>query len=316
MVKKLIRQIKQTLWVTTPLCLGILLTPLASHALSIQEIPNPQQVNGGWVTDMAEILSDDTEAQLNQLISGVEAKNGTEIAVVTVPETDLSESPKAFTTALFNQWGIGKQGQNNGILFLVSQSDHRVEIETGYGVAKILPDAEVAKIIDTQIIPQFKQGNFDAGTLAGTQSLIAVLQGGDTGIFWVICTIVGGFGLALVIVIGKYVRRRRPVTTQPSKRSLSQSSTYKPYTPKSSTSKTPKSSTSRTSKSTSRNRTHSSSSTSYYDSDSSSSSSSSHNFGGGSSGGSGAGGDYSSSSSGGSDFGGGGSSGDGGGGDW
>ncbi|NER49574.1 MAG: TPM domain-containing protein [Symploca sp. SIO1A3] len=271
---------------------------------------------------MAEILSDDTEAQLNQLISGVEAKNGTEIAVVTVPETGLSESPKAFTTALFNHWGIGKQGQNNGILFLVSQSEHRVEIETGYGVAKILPDAEVAKIIDTQIIPQFKQGNFDAGTLAGTQSLIAVLQGGDTGIFWVIYTIVGGFGLALVMVIGKYVRRRPPVATQLPKRSLSQSSTYKPYTPKSSTSNTPKSSTSRTSKSTSRtskstsrNRTHSRSRTSYYDSDSSSSSSS-HNFGGGSSGGSGADGDYSSSSSSSSDFGGGGSSGDGGGGDW
>jgi len=305
-VKRLIRQIKQTLWVT-PLFLGILLTPLASHALSIQEIPNPQQVNGGWVTDMAEILSDATEAQLNQLISGVEAKNGTEIAVVTVPETDFSESPKAFTTALFNYWGIGKQGQNNGILFLVSQSDHRVEIETGYGIAKILPDAKVAKIIDTQIIPQFQQGNFDAGTLAGTQSLIAVLQGGDTGIFWVICIIVGGVGLALVIVISKYVRRRRPVASQPPKRSPSQSSTYRPYTPKSSTSNT--------SKSTSRTRTHSSSSTSYYDSDSSSSNSG-HNFGGGSSGGSGAGGDYSSSSSSSSDFGGGGSSGDGGGGDW
>ncbi len=187
-MKGLARQIKHTLWVS-PLCLATLLTPLTSQALTVQEVPNPRQLNGSWVTDMAEILSDEAEAQLNQLISELEAENGTEIAVVTVPQTALYDSPKAFTTALFNHWRIGKQDKNNGILFLISQGERRVEIETGYGITEILPDAEVTNIIDTKITPQFKQGNFDAGTLAGTQALIVVLKGEDTGVSWLLYVI-------------------------------------------------------------------------------------------------------------------------------
>lgn len=48
-------------------CLALCLFPCVSYALSIQDVPNPQQVNGTWVTDMANILSDSTETQLNQI---------------------------------------------------------------------------------------------------------------------------------------------------------------------------------------------------------------------------------------------------------
>jgi uncharacterized protein len=85
------------------------------------------------------ILDEPTEAQLNSVISQLERSNGTEIAVVTVPETAPSASPKEFTTALFKSWGIGKKGKDNGVLFLISKGDRRVEIETGYGVEAILP---------------------------------------------------------------------------------------------------------------------------------------------------------------------------------
>ena len=53
------------------------------------------------------------------MISELEKENGTEIAVVTVPTTKPSPTPKAFTTELFNTWGIGKKGKDNGILFLI-----------------------------------------------------------------------------------------------------------------------------------------------------------------------------------------------------
>ena len=152
------------------------LTPLQAQALTVEEVPNPQQNNDGWVTDMAEILNDNTEDKLNTLISQLEAENGTEIAVVTVPQTSPSATPKDFTTELFNHWGIGKADEDNGILFLVSTGDRRVEIETGYGIEPILPDAKVGNIIDTKITPQFKQGNYDDGTIAGTQALVDALQ--------------------------------------------------------------------------------------------------------------------------------------------
>ncbi|MEA5572299.1 TPM domain-containing protein [Calothrix sp. UHCC 0171] len=154
----------------------IFLSPLSSLAVTVQEVPNPRQVNGAWVTDMADILTDETEIQLNRMISRLEAKNGAEIAVVTVPETAPAASPKEFKTKLFNYWGIGKKGKDNGVLFLVSVKDRRVEIETGYGVEGILPDAQVGNIINTEITPRFKQKDFDGGILAGTKALIIVLE--------------------------------------------------------------------------------------------------------------------------------------------
>jgi uncharacterized protein len=126
---------------------------------------------------MADILSPATETNLNQQISQLEAKNGSEIAVVTVPDTAPSASPKEFATTLFNHWGIGKKGKDNGVLLLISQGDRRVEIETGYGVEGILPDAKVGNIIQKDITPKFKKSDFNGGTLAGTKALIVSLSG-------------------------------------------------------------------------------------------------------------------------------------------
>lgn len=172
---------KQITWICA-LSVAIALSPLTSTALTVQEVPNPRQVYGGWVTDMAGILSEPTEKQLNQMITQLEAKNGSEIAVVTVPEVSPAASPKAFTTELFNHWRIGKKGKDNGVLFLVSVKDHRVEIETGYGVEGILPDAKVGDIIRTEVTPRFKQKDFDGGTLAGTKDLVMILNGTELSI--------------------------------------------------------------------------------------------------------------------------------------
>jgi uncharacterized protein len=152
---------------------------LPSYALTVQEVPNPRQSNNGWVTDSANILSNSTENELNRIIFQLESDNGTEIAVVTVPETSPSPSPKEFATELFNYWGIGKADRDNGILLLISVGDRRTEIETGYGIESILPDAKVGNIIDTQITPYVKQKQFDEGTLAGTKALIAVVEASE-----------------------------------------------------------------------------------------------------------------------------------------
>ncbi|MEG4107536.1 TPM domain-containing protein [Microcoleus sp. S13_C5] len=166
---------KQIIWISL-LCFSAIAFPVTSQAITVQEVPNPRQVNNTWVTDKANILSDSTETQLNQMISDLEAKNGSEIAVVTVPDTKPSATPKAFATELFNFWGIGKKGKNNGVLLLISSGERRVQIETGSGIQSILPDAKVVGIIQTEITPRFKKQDFDGGTLAGTKALVNVLQ--------------------------------------------------------------------------------------------------------------------------------------------
>ncbi len=159
------------------LSLAVISFPSPSLAVSVEQVPNPRQDNGGWVTDMADVLSPSTEAELNRMISELEAKNDSEIAVVTVPETAAAKTPKQFTTALFNHWKIGKADRDNGVLFLISKGDRRVEIETGYGVETILPDARVGNIIQQEITPRLKQGDYNGGTLAGTKALVTALQG-------------------------------------------------------------------------------------------------------------------------------------------
>lgn len=157
--------------------LGIFLLPQPAWAITLEQVPNPRRQYGGWVSDTANILSSSTENELNRLITQLEQRTGAEMAVVTVPNTQGYATPKAFTTQLFNYWGIGKAGRNNGVLFLVSVGDRRIEIETGRGLTTLLPDSQVQQIIDQQILPRFRAGDFDGGTLAGVRQLASALQG-------------------------------------------------------------------------------------------------------------------------------------------
>lgn len=155
----------------------LLLLSISVKALTPQQIPNPRHQNiNTWVTDIAGVLSEETKTTINQKISTLEAKNGTEIAVVTIAKVSGNITVKQFTTNLFNYWGIGKKNQNNGVLFLTSTGDRRVEIEIGKGLKNILTPAVIQNILTSQIVPQFKEDNFDRGILNGVNALVATLE--------------------------------------------------------------------------------------------------------------------------------------------
>lgn len=134
------------------------------------EAPSPKKANNDWVLDMTNILSGRTENKLNKMISQLNSDYETEIAVITVPEISPTSSAKE------KYWEIDKVERDNGVLFLISARDRQTEILTGYEATTFLPDEKVNKIINTQIIPQFKQKHFDEGTLAGTNELITVIK--------------------------------------------------------------------------------------------------------------------------------------------
>lgn len=73
-------------------------------SVTVEQVRNPQETYGGWVSDMADVLSEATEQRLNRMITELEARNGTEIAVVTVADTASEATPKDFATGLFNRW--------------------------------------------------------------------------------------------------------------------------------------------------------------------------------------------------------------------
>lgn len=157
-------------------CLTLFTFAQPSIALTIQDVPNPRQIDGSWIIDLSDLLDRQTEIEINQKISHLEATNGNEIAIVTVPETAPSATPKQFATKLFNYWGVGKKGKNNGVLVLISQSDRRIEIETGYGVQDILSHTWLQKLIEQQILPSYKQGDFNTGTQAAIDNIILALN--------------------------------------------------------------------------------------------------------------------------------------------
>jgi uncharacterized protein len=164
----------RTVWAGC-LSLFAVIIPVASLAVTVEEVPNPRQVNGGWVTDLADVLTPAAETQINQLVLALEAQNGSEVAVVTVPTTEPLTA-REFATALFERWGIGKQGQDNGVLFLIAVDDRRTEIETGYGTEAVLPDARAGRILDQSVIPYFRAGDYETGILSGTEAIVSVLS--------------------------------------------------------------------------------------------------------------------------------------------
>jgi uncharacterized protein len=148
----------------------VLLVLLGLPARAQEPFPAPQ----GRVNDFAQVLDPSTKAQLNALVAEVEQQTTAEIAVVVV-HTTAPMTPKESVTALFNRWGVGKRGADNGVMILLAIHDRRVEIETGYGVEDILPDGKVGEIIRTAMSPAFTHDRWGEGLLAGTQRVAQIL---------------------------------------------------------------------------------------------------------------------------------------------
>lgn len=146
-----------------------------SQAIHWADIPDPRQDNN-WVMDKGDILSLESEAKLNQMSSALEAKNGIEMVVVTVPEVHPVASPEELALVLFNTWKIGKKGQNNGVIFLASKKERRAALEKGSGLRSDLTYDQVDNIIQTQINPYLEQRDFDGGIVNGTETVLQILE--------------------------------------------------------------------------------------------------------------------------------------------
>jgi uncharacterized protein len=101
----------------------------------------------------------------------------TETAVVVVTLKDIQgNDPADYASRLYEAWGIGKKGQDKGVLILLALEERQVRIETGYGVEGILPDGLVGEILDTYVVPYLKKGNYDkamSNALVAVSSVIA-----------------------------------------------------------------------------------------------------------------------------------------------
>jgi uncharacterized protein len=129
----------------------------------------------GRVVDNAQLLSPQTEADLTAKLEALEQKTGRQVVVATIP--DLEGVPiEDYGYQLGRTWGIGDKDRDDGALLLVAPKERDVRIEVGYGLEPVLTDALSSLIIQQRILPAFKQGEMEAGIVAGTEAIVQQLS--------------------------------------------------------------------------------------------------------------------------------------------
>ncbi|HEX4178176.1 MAG TPA: TPM domain-containing protein [Rhizomicrobium sp.] len=129
----------------------------------------------GRVVDGANILSEQTKEDLTGKLAALEQKTSRQLVVVTIPSLQGYEISD-YGYQLGRAWGIGQAKLNNGILLIVAPTEHKVRIEVGYGLEPIVTDALSSVIIQTQVLPKFRSGDFNGGVEAGVDALIQQLS--------------------------------------------------------------------------------------------------------------------------------------------
>lgn len=130
----------------------------------------------GRVNDYAGMISPQAQAQIERKLAALEAEDGTQIAVLTVPSLK-GEPIEMYSIRVADAWKIGEKGRDNGVLLIVSKGDRKVRIEVGYGLEGRLTDLESGRIIRGVIQPAFAGGQFDAGFIGAADALVTAVKG-------------------------------------------------------------------------------------------------------------------------------------------
>lgn len=121
-------------------------------------------------------LTADQIQSLEGKLRTFEDSTSNQIAVViikSIGEYDIND----YAYQLGRKWGIGGKEKNNGVLLLIAIGDRKLSIQTGYGLEGALPDMYTKRIIENDIKPFFKDGDYFGGINAGTNSIISLVKG-------------------------------------------------------------------------------------------------------------------------------------------
>jgi uncharacterized protein len=129
----------------------------------------------GRVVDDAHILQPGDIAAIDAKLAGLEAQSQRQIVVVTVPSLG-GDDIQDYGYKLGRTWGIGDKQRNDGLVLIIAPTEHKVGIEVGYGLEAIVTDAMSSVIINHDIAPRFKAGDFAGGINAGVDALITQLR--------------------------------------------------------------------------------------------------------------------------------------------
>jgi uncharacterized protein len=148
--------------------------------------PTPAWTDGsmpkrqGLVNDFANVIPQEYENQISAVTTELLQKSGVPIVLVTMPDIG-GQDYNEYANRLYSAWGIGKKGEDRGVLIFIALKERKMRIETGYGVEGILPDGLVGEIRDRYMVPYLKENRFGEGMLNGTLAVAKVIAD-DAGI--------------------------------------------------------------------------------------------------------------------------------------
>jgi len=128
------------------------------------------------VTDLTNTLATGERQALESELAAFEARKGSQVAVLILPSTQ-PETIDQYAVRVVEVWKLGRKKVDDGVLLIVAKEDRRVRIEVGYGLEGAIPDAAAKRIIEDDITPRFKNGDFYGGVRAGAERIMRTIDG-------------------------------------------------------------------------------------------------------------------------------------------
>ena len=149
--------------------IGFLFSTISLYA---QEVP----FLGGRVNDYAGILSSSTISELNWKLKSFEDSTSNQVVILTM-NTLEGANLEEYSVKVAQTWKLGQKGKDNGVLLLVVKDDRKIRIEVGYGLEGTLTDALCSVITQREILPKFRNKDYDGGVKAGVTSILGAING-------------------------------------------------------------------------------------------------------------------------------------------
>ena len=128
------------------------------------------------VTDLTSTLTSEQTAALEAKLAAFEQRKGSQVAVLLLPTTQ-PETIEQYGIKVGEKWKLGRKGVDDGAILIIAKDERKLRIEVGRGLEGALPDAIAKRIVADDIVPLFKQGQFDAGINAGVDRILKVIDG-------------------------------------------------------------------------------------------------------------------------------------------
>lgn len=128
------------------------------------------------VVDTTGTLDATTRQQLEAQARALQQRKGSQLQVLVVPTTQ-PEDIAQYAVRVYEQWRLGREEVDDGVLLVVAREDRRVRIEVGYGLEGAIPDATSMRVIQEYLVPRFRQDDYAGGIVEATAALVKLIDG-------------------------------------------------------------------------------------------------------------------------------------------